>query len=182
MDRLLSCACGEKIVVSQAQAGQQVSCGSCGAVVQVPTLRGLSELPLALDSLPPKAGDKSDTWSWRGPVMAACLAGVLGFGIFSAREFNFYRLTKTNMNAAIHIKAETEGLDEMSTDALLELWDDYSKLSLGPKRPPEYKLYNDFSAKSFRAGSITAGITALLAVIAAGMVWSAQKAKRTVAR
>lgn len=178
MDRLLSCACGEKIVVSQAQAGQQVSCGSCGAVVQVPTLRGLSELPLALDTLLPKAGATTDTWSWRGPVMAACLAGVLGFGIFSAREFNFYRLTRTNMNAAIHIQAETEGVDEMSPDALLTLWDDYSKLSLGPKRPPAYKQYNDFSDKSFRAGSITAAVTALLAVIAAGMVWSAKKAKR----
>lgn len=178
MDRLLSCTCGEKIVVSQAQAGQQVSCGSCGAVVQVPTLRGLSELPPAQEAVSSKPAPKTDTWSWRGPVMAACLAGVLGFGIYSAREFNFYRLTRTNMNAAIHIQVETQGVDEMSPDALLTLWDDYSKLSLGPKRPPEYKLYNDFSDKSFRAGSITAAVTVLLAVIAAGMVLSAKKAKR----
>jgi hypothetical protein len=110
--------------------------------------------------------------------MAACLAGVLGFGIYSAREFNFYRLTKTDISAAIHIKGESEGVDQMSTDAMLTLWDDYSKLSLGPKRPPDYKYYNDFSNSSFRMGSITAGITVLLAVIAAGMVLSARKAKR----
>lgn len=177
MERLLTCACGEKIIVSRAQAGQQVSCRSCSATIQVPTLRGLSELPPAQEAVSSTADAKADTWSWRGPVMAACLAGVLGFGIFSAREFNFYRLTKTKMNAAIHIQLETEGVDEMNTDALLNLWDDYSKLSLGPKRPPEYKLYNDFSAKSFRTGSITAGVTALLAVIAVGMVLSAKKAK-----
>ncbi len=177
MERLLTCTCGEKIVVSRAQAGQQVACGSCGAINQVPTLRGLSELPEAPYAVSSNDSAKADTWSWRGPVMAACLAGMLGLGIYSAREFYYYRITRTDMTADIHIKAESEGVDGMSTDAMLTLWDDYSKLSLGPKRPPDYKMYNDFSSSSFRTGSITAGIAGLLAVIAASMVLSARKAK-----
>ncbi len=180
MERLLTCTCGEKIVVSRAQAGQQVACGSCGTTNQVPTLRGLSELPEAPNAASSNENAKADTWSWRGPVMAACLAGILGFGIYSYREFYYYRITRTNDSAETHIQAESQGIDRMSTDAMLTLWDDYSKLSLGPKSPPNYKLFNDFSSSSFRAGSITAGIAGLLAVIATSMVLSARKAKRGV--
>ena len=178
MERLLTCACGEKISVSRAQAGQQVSCRSCGVTIQVPTLRGLSELPVAQDAVSSNADAKADTWSWRGPVMAACLAGVLGFGIYSGREFYYFRFTRINESAETHIQAEMQCVDQMGTDAMLTLWDDYSKHSLGPKSPPPYKFINDFSNSSFRTGSITAGVTAVLAVIAASMVWSAKKAKR----
>jgi hypothetical protein len=40
---LLPCACGEKTPVTASQAGQSVRC-SCGAQLEVPTLRGLRDL------------------------------------------------------------------------------------------------------------------------------------------
>src|SRR5678815_2344165 len=40
---LLPCACGQQISVSAAQAGESLRC-SCGAMVEVPTMRGLREL------------------------------------------------------------------------------------------------------------------------------------------
>jgi hypothetical protein len=42
----LSCGCGQSVRVSASQAGQTVRC-SCGAPLEVPTLRGLRELPRA---------------------------------------------------------------------------------------------------------------------------------------
>ncbi|MBI3838225.1 MAG: hypothetical protein HY288_09875 [Planctomycetia bacterium] len=42
----LSCTCGQSVSVSASQAGQTVRC-SCGAQLEVPTLRGLRELPLS---------------------------------------------------------------------------------------------------------------------------------------
>jgi hypothetical protein len=46
MDRLLRCTCGRDLVVSNSQAGQELTC-ACGKIVAVPTLRGLAALPLA---------------------------------------------------------------------------------------------------------------------------------------
>jgi hypothetical protein len=42
----LTCACGQSVSVSASQAGQTVPC-TCGAQLEVPTLRGLKELPLS---------------------------------------------------------------------------------------------------------------------------------------
>ena len=50
-DYLLPCACGQSINVSAAKAGQQVRC-ECGALVDVPTLRGLAELPRPASKAP----------------------------------------------------------------------------------------------------------------------------------
>jgi hypothetical protein len=52
-DYLLACTCGQKTVVSTAQAGQTVRC-LCGAALQVPTLRGLAQLEPAVAA----AGEK----------------------------------------------------------------------------------------------------------------------------
>jgi hypothetical protein len=43
---LLPCACGQRMKVSTAQAGQSIRC-ACGAQLEVPTLRGLRALPQA---------------------------------------------------------------------------------------------------------------------------------------
>ena len=51
MDRLLSCECGQVHRVSRSQAGQEIKCG-CGKILPVPTLRGLSDLPLANTETP----------------------------------------------------------------------------------------------------------------------------------
>lgn len=40
---LLPCTCGQKTVVSAVQAGETIRCG-CGALLQVPSMRGLRDL------------------------------------------------------------------------------------------------------------------------------------------
>ncbi len=57
----LPCACGQSVSVSASQAGQTVGC-SCGAQLEVPTLRGLRELPL---SDAPAGAKRVSTWENR---------------------------------------------------------------------------------------------------------------------
>ncbi len=45
MSRLLQCNCGEGMSISEASAGQNLTCKQCGEVVQVPPLRELRLLP-----------------------------------------------------------------------------------------------------------------------------------------
>ena len=82
MEHLLTCGCGRKILVSRSQAGQELSC-ECGQRLQVPTLRGFAELPVAgPETLPAKPRAASITaeserraWGgWRGTIMAISVA------------------------------------------------------------------------------------------------------------
>ncbi len=43
---LLPCTCGRQVVVTPSEAGNRVTC-SCGAVLDVPTLRAMRQLPVA---------------------------------------------------------------------------------------------------------------------------------------
>jgi hypothetical protein len=79
-DYLLPCACGQKLPVSVRHAGHVIQC-SCGARLEVPTLRGLAELEPA-ETAPAKArvwGDRQRVAFVLGTVAlaAVALAGYL---------------------------------------------------------------------------------------------------------
>lgn len=179
MDRVLTCSCGEKIVVSRSQAGREISCPGCNTMLTVPTLRGLSELPAAETTQVPTPNANTDTWKVRGPILALSFAGILISGLLAARYFYQSKLSRVAFDAVMHIEDEAHSVDLAPPDALLHLWDNYSKTSLGPKRAPDYKLYNDYSNSRFRAGTIASAITVSLLVVATATVFSARK-KKTV--
>ncbi|MFO0942705.1 MAG: hypothetical protein U0930_18360 [Pirellulales bacterium] len=83
---------------------------------------------------------------------------------------------------AMHIEGEHAAVDQLSPDALLHLWDNYSSISLGPKRPPEYKIYNDYSSSCWRTALISLSIALTAAVIAAVTMFSARKKKQPTAK
>jgi hypothetical protein len=77
---LLPCSCGQKLAVSARQAGESVRC-SCGATLEVPTLRGLDTLERAAAPAAP-----GRTWGDRqravfllvvAALAAASIAGYL---------------------------------------------------------------------------------------------------------
>ena len=47
MEYLISCSCGKDIAIARSQAGQEVEC-ECGNTVKIPTLRGFSDLRVAV--------------------------------------------------------------------------------------------------------------------------------------
>lgn len=177
MDRVLTCSCGEKIVVSRAQAGQTIPCPNCGATNKVPTLRGLNELPAADATANPTQAAKSDTWQFRGPVLAVSFGAILICGAYAAMQFYDAYSTHVPFTATMHIEGEQANVDQLPPDALIHLWDTYSSVSLGPKRPPDYKIYNDYSSSCFRSGSIASVIALIAAVIAAVAIFSGGKKK-----
>lgn len=178
MERLLTCACGEKIVVSRSQAGQEVKCRACGAANQVPTLRAMAELPVHQAATPTGSSSKQDTWSSRGPVLAICMGGLILGAIYSGYQFYLYRGFRVDFDANRHIELDAQGVDKSNADYLLTLWDGYSRMSLGPKSPAEYKLYNDYANRCFRAAAISGSIAGILALVAAGTLASARSTKR----
>jgi len=65
---LLTCACGENVVVENAQAGGRTTC-RCGKTIEIPTLRNLRHLPPA----PADAATRSPAWSVRKGVFSAAI-------------------------------------------------------------------------------------------------------------
>jgi hypothetical protein len=176
MERVLTCECGEKIVVSRAQAGQEVKCGSCGAIHQVPTLRGLANLPLATASSQPQvAGTRADTWGWRGPVTASCLAVLLIATTYTGYALYVWAQIDTSFNADVHVELSSAEIDDAGLDSVLLAWDDYSKVALGSKRPPYYKELNDYSAKHLRHAIVGSVIIAGLSLVTFSTIRSAKK-------
>jgi hypothetical protein len=75
---LVPCACGKTVSVRARQAGDQVTC-SCGAVVNVPTIRGLKQLKTVVDEteLPAQRS------TWQGPLFSIGLIALfIGAMIF----------------------------------------------------------------------------------------------------
>ncbi len=183
MDRMLSCECGNKIAVSSSQAGRQIHCSFCNAVLQVPTLRGLAELPplVAEDSAVPMAtrsGETASTWRWRGPAMAVC-AAVLLVTLASAGYFlrNWAQVDRSR-DVEAHVAVMNKVFDKADPSELGQIWDEYSSLSLQKPEPPIYKLLNDWAARNLNYGLIAVGfsIASLAGIL---MLWrSASSAKR----
>lgn len=179
MERVLTCSkCGEKIVVSRAQAGQEVKCGACGTQNQVPTLRGLANLPALSDSISPhSSATKVETWGWRGSLIAACLAGLLISAAYTGYKFYIWYQIDTSFTAEEHIAGNKDQIDKAGLDETLQIWDDYSTFSLGKRSPPIYKQYNDFSAESLRLAMIGGAMMVVLSLITVGTLRLAKTVK-----
>jgi hypothetical protein len=85
---LLTCNCGQTVPVEVGQAGGQVVC-SCGAKLDVPTLRNLRHLPLAPTNQPVSA----KAWSARKGTIAVFLIAA---GLLSAASL-WNRLTEPKL-------------------------------------------------------------------------------------
>jgi hypothetical protein len=77
-DYLLPCTCGKKLGVTKSQAGQTVRC-ECGKTLEVPTLRGMSELERV--GTPSRAPSRS--WNNRHRVTFLLAIAAL-FGLLAA--------------------------------------------------------------------------------------------------
>lgn len=180
MERVLNCKCGNRILVTNAQAGRQVICSACAAEVSVPTLRGLSELPFAEVSegkLSNKRGilateeSEHDAWRWRGPAMAVCLVALVGSAYYAFNALSIWYQIDTSVNVEKHLEAVAGVLESAGPDQLSQMWDEYSEISLQrPPAPPDYKLYSDFAAQKLRNGQIGSGI-ALVMLVSLIVLW-----------
>jgi hypothetical protein len=75
----LPCSCGKKLLVEASQAGEEVHC-LCGAVLEVPTMKGLAALERAAPAERAKARKKK--WGARQRVLlVGILVMAIGLGV-----------------------------------------------------------------------------------------------------
>lgn len=187
MDRLLRCACGRDLVVTNSQAGQQITC-SCGKIVAVPTLRGLAELPLAATSAvasqlstnsgggQPSSIGTSNAWQgWRGPALALATAGfliaTLAGGWFGLQWF----LIDKTYTVESEIVAGAEMIDSYDPNMLSTIWHQFGKMGLGHKDPPNFFLWQVYAEDQVKKAMISAGVAAVFGALALAIAFSAKR-------
>lgn len=69
---LLPCSCGQKVAVDASQAGLEVPC-ACGAKLEVPTMRGLSQLQIVEE---PREEHAAPQAAW-GPAQGLMFLGAV---------------------------------------------------------------------------------------------------------
>lgn len=108
---LLACPCGAEIAVSGGQAGGQVVCTTCQAVVNVPKLRELGRLPLAQEAA---AGPRR---GW-GPAQGMLLAG----GLVALASWGAAAWLGRTIESPVDVEAIRQNV-AMQTDAqIYEAW------------------------------------------------------------
>ncbi len=176
MDRLLSCECGREHLVSQSQAGQEIKC-DCGKILPIPTLRGLSELPLAktapsTPNAPSARGAQvsSSGWEgWRGPAIALTSAGLL----IACAACGWYLFQRWSVDTSYNIQTEIEAgeriLASSDPNELSATLDAFGQMGLRAKDPPNFHLWNLYAESRVRLAKISgivagvfAGLTFLL--------------------
>jgi hypothetical protein len=116
---LLSCHCGATIPVEAGQAGGKVVCASCGAGLDVPTLRKLRHLPQAAIETEPGPFQ----WSARkgiataGLMLAAILA-VVALGI------RFFEPAIPVFDPEVRMQNIDEALEKLSPAQGFQMWVD----------------------------------------------------------
>ena len=137
---LLPCHDGNTVEVTTADAGRMIDC-PCGNKVQVPTLRGVQNLPRASQS---DGVASAPTWSaQQGAIftIGLCLlvVGLIALGLLF-RVFRQIDTTKPDMNQAVLAEFElaAENAEPANT---LEVWHALRNNPLGDERGETYWEY-----------------------------------------
>jgi hypothetical protein len=138
---LLPCVCGSKIPVNRSQAGMSLACSQCGQVVEVPTIRNLSQFEVVSS---PTARPKSmQLTKWLGPVAVLSLL----VGLFGLAYAGFLYYERSGYYAMIrHYKADIKMTEAdfaakerefamRSTPA--DTWDNWNKMLSGGLQDPD---------------------------------------------
>lgn len=169
MQYLLPCgACGEKHRVELRQAGQKIACG-CGAVLEVPSLRGIRELAT---TKPTKTGRARPTWSptrgiafVSGLLVAAVGVLVAGYALLVWLQLN------TSEPARADLTAVFTSIDQKSPEETLQLWqDEILNRGIGPYRVPDYIVARDMARFFGMVAMMGIGVAAIGAAVSAGAI------------
>ena len=165
---LLPCRCGKKSVVFTSQAGEQVAC-ECGEKLDVPTLRGFSQLERGQGSEGGKRlANERSRWNPLLGIPAAIFFGfaVVSFGLFANACYWRYQI-----NTSYQIKDEIENgekkIDTMQPVELLLMYRDFRGIGLGQKSAPifyENLLYAKEFEKNIRFYAIALAGSLALAI------------------
>lgn len=178
MNKILRCPCGQPHYVSSSQAGQQLTCTSCGKQVTVPTLRELRDLPDAAATVSQPATSTSVWKTWRGPTMATFVALFLITGGMSLR-FTLQRLNiDTSYDEETEIELGEQLFDQYGPDALSMTWEQYQTVGIGPKQRLPFMVWRTIAWHTTILASVTGTIAAICLLAALAVWYSARRAAR----
>ncbi len=175
MGYLLTCECGREHTVTRSQAGQVIPC-VCGQSIRVPTLRGLSKLPLAPD---PSASAGTSTsrsaWAgWRGPTLSLTTA-IFMIATAACLWFSLQRyMIDTSYTTETEIAAGNELFDVYAPEELSLVWNDYEKFGLGRKTRPQFYLWERYAKQRQRYAVTSGSIAAFFGLLSIGIWLSAR--------
>lgn len=117
---LLPCSCGQKVRISLSQAGGQAAC-ACGQSLAIPTLRGIRQLDVALDS----ASAGAPTWTklhgvfFSGGVLIAALgAAIIAYHLLLYARIGGLAVDRTDDV----LRSSSEQIDTLTPLQSLEVW------------------------------------------------------------
>ncbi|MCY2995556.1 MAG: hypothetical protein NTY19_48045 [Planctomycetota bacterium] len=144
MQYLLPCgACGEKHVIEPRQAGRKISCG-CGAVLEVPSLRGIRELA---HTEPTKKRRGGPTWSpARGIIfVVGMLVAVIGL-LVAGYALLVWRNLDTSEPLPEDLIAVYAAIDQRTPEEVLLLWqEEVRNRGIGTYHVPAYVVARDIA-------------------------------------
>ncbi len=143
---LLPCGCGETITVEKTQAGQTVSCSSCGENSEVPTLRGFRELKEVADESPEGGTKREANWSISQGYLFSVGLVLLAIGLSVATVVYGWRMDMgrfSNKPIITDRKEFDEDVDDWNAEELWDQWQEKIESSdknqgLGFWQPPNY--------------------------------------------
>jgi hypothetical protein len=167
MKHLLSCdTCGHQATVDASDAGRIIKC-ECGAHLEVPSLRGIRELPALETPTLPKA--KS---AWSPKFGAFCAAGLvlamiglltLGYGLYIRMQ-----ITIPERRAPVADRID-QSIEELDAEELWDVWTNMRDEGLGPYYLPDHFIIAEL-AEYWRTvavgGAIALAVGAILAIAA----------------
>ncbi|MGN6544757.1 MAG: hypothetical protein ACTHK7_06895 [Aureliella sp.] len=166
----LTCPCGVAHSVSTSQAGQEIHC-TCGNSLQVPTLRGLKELPPVDPATAPEVRYREAGHSRRPWILLGTMFVLIFLSVPTAIFFGWQRMKlDTSLTQESDEQQAFAQLDAAGPLVLSELWESYETLSLGPpNKPLFYHIQQKARALNFRI-AMACGIALLAAVVAAAVL------------
>lgn len=136
----VSCACGQNLLVGEAQAGSTVSC-ACGATVAIPKLRELRKLPqeevvAASQAVRPTAG------SWNARQATLFAAGTVTFlallvtGVLMAGRARLH----VGWTPELQRTLDDEFLDSLDPSDTITIYHELRAMGLGEQHPSNIML------------------------------------------
>lgn len=138
------------------------------------------QLPVAGEqSAAPQAATRSAWRGWRGPAIAFASAVVVIAG-FAAGRFALQRYSvDTSYTSESAIEAGNEILNSYGPLDLTIVWSEYSTKGMGPKKRPDFYLWNKYARERSILAMISGGVSAFFALVAVGIWLTAPKTPKS---
>lgn len=136
MQYLLSCPCGKQTPVASSQAGETVRC-KCGELLEVPTLRGLRQLPVAEEPGAEREAAGQPFWSLGlGLLFVSGVALTLISLVVIVSLAGYISTLETEPPEMYTPDQFRELMSDMTADRLWDSWTQLRDLEQFPLRQP----------------------------------------------